>query len=115
MPWDIIPLLSGSGIRWINKPYLNYDAAFGSLSVPPLFRWTGPDGSEIRVILDKNASSKFCYMQGGGVLKIPPYEKDTSTIESFMQAPRLILEKPRPLVHTAGRALSVSRATGAPG
>lgn len=39
MPWDIIPLLSGSGIGWINKPFLNYDATFGALKNPPVFRW----------------------------------------------------------------------------
>jgi hypothetical protein len=83
MPWDIVPLLAGSGIRWINKPFLNYDATFGSLENPPLFRWRGPDGSIINALLDKTASLKYSYMQGGGVLKIPPFEKDTSTIESF--------------------------------
>jgi hypothetical protein len=83
LPWDIIPLLSGSDIDWINKPFLNYDATFGSLRNPPVFKWIGPDGSSVNAIFDTWASSRYCYMQGGGVLKLPPYDKDTLSIDSF--------------------------------
>jgi hypothetical protein len=83
MPWDIVPLLAGSGIRWISKPFLNYDATFAGLKNPPLFIWKGPDDSKIFTILDPVASLRFAYMQGGGLLKIPPFYKDTSTVASF--------------------------------
>ncbi len=83
LPVGVVPLLSGSGISWINKPYLNYDATFGGLSNPPLFILEGPDSSKINVVLDKFASTKYHYMQGDGVLKLSRYNKDTLSIENF--------------------------------
>jgi len=83
LPWGAVSLLAGSGIRWLNKPYLNYDATFASLENPPIFKLAGPDNSMLNVVMDKYASSQYCYMQGGGILKIFPYEKDTLTIEKF--------------------------------
>jgi hypothetical protein len=83
LPWGVAPLLSGCGIHWINKPFLNYDATFGSLSNPPIFILSGPDSSKINVVMDKYASLHYFYAQGGGVLKITPFNKDTLTIESF--------------------------------
>jgi hypothetical protein len=83
LSWGIVPLLSGSGILWINKPYYNFDAAFGGLNVPPLFILIGPDSSKINVLMDKHASSQYHYMQGDGILKTLRYKRDTLTIENF--------------------------------
>jgi hypothetical protein len=83
LPWGIVPLLSGSGIRWINKPYYDYDATFSRLNNAPIFKLFGPDSSKINVLMDKYACRQYHYMQGAGALKIHWYEKDTLSIENF--------------------------------
>ena len=83
MPQGIAPLLTGSGITWICKPYLNYDAHFEGLSVPPVFILQGPDSSMLKVSMDNWASNHFVYAQGAGILKLPFYQNDTSTIEGY--------------------------------
>jgi len=71
LPWGVAPILSGCGIRWLSSPYLGYDSSFGGLENPPLFTLEGPDGSKVRVILDKWASSKSNYTQGAHLLRNP--------------------------------------------
>ena len=71
LPWGMATLMAGCGIRWTSVPFLDYDSAFKGLQNPPLFRWEGPDGSEVRVIMDRWASLKANYMQGGYLLQDP--------------------------------------------
>jgi len=52
-------------------PYLNYDSNFKQLTVPPLFNHVGPDGSSIRVLLDRWACSTAQYRQGNAIQKKP--------------------------------------------
>ncbi len=83
LPWGMATLLSGCGVRWTSVPFLDYDCTFQGLTNPPLFRFAGPDGSEVRVVLDAWASRKANYRQGGFLLEdtrrvtaewIPHYE-----------------------------------------
>ena len=71
LPWGMASLMAGCGIRWTSVPFLDYDPTFKGLKNPPLFRLEGPDGSEVRVLLDTWASQKANYMQGGYLLKDP--------------------------------------------
>ncbi len=69
LPWGMATLLAGCGFRWVSVPFLDYDCTFSRLKNPPLFRLGGPDGSEVRVILDAWASRKAYYAQGGWLLQ----------------------------------------------
>jgi len=69
LPSGIATILAGCGIRWLSKPFYDYDCTFSKLTNPPLFEWEGPDGSTIRVVLDAWASSRASYAQGAVVLK----------------------------------------------
>lgn len=69
LPWGVVPILAGCGIRWVSIPYYGYDSTFDGLKNPPLFIFEGPDGSKVRVILDKWASSKSSYTQGAHILR----------------------------------------------
>lgn len=69
MPWGVASILAGCGVRWLSNPFYAYDSTFGELKNPPLFIWEGPDGSRIRVIMDRWASGKSSYMQGAAVLR----------------------------------------------
>lgn len=71
MPWGMASLLAGCGVRWVSNPFLDYDCTFEALRNPPLFRWAGPDGSEVRVILDAWASERASYAQGALLLREP--------------------------------------------
>jgi hypothetical protein len=71
LPWGVPTILAGSGIRWLNIPFLDYDSTFSRLSQPPLFIHEGPDGSRVRVLLDSFASMKAYYAQGAYLLKKP--------------------------------------------
>ena len=71
LPWGMASLMAGCGIRWTSVPFYDYDSTFKGLKNPPLFRLEGPDGSEVRVLLDSWASGKANYMQGGYLLKEP--------------------------------------------
>lgn len=71
LPWGMAPLLAGSGVRWVSNPFYNYDATFQGLKIPPLFRWLGPDGSEVRVLMDAWSCLKDSYFQGANLLKDP--------------------------------------------
>ena len=71
LPWGMVSLMAGCGIRWTSVPFLDYDTTFKGLKNPPLFRHQGPDGSEIRVVLDAWASLKANYAQGGHLLRDP--------------------------------------------
>jgi hypothetical protein len=61
-------ILAGAGFRWLNIPFLNYDSTFGDLHTPPLFRFQGPDGSEIRVAMNRWSSERANYVQGARFL-----------------------------------------------
>jgi hypothetical protein len=71
LPWGTATLLAGCGIRHLTNPYLGYDTTFGELQCPPLFSLEGPDGSRIKVWLDRFASSKSNYTQGAAMLRKP--------------------------------------------
>ncbi|MDH4238850.1 MAG: hypothetical protein OEW48_04750 [Phycisphaerae bacterium] len=71
LPWGVASILAGCGIRWLSIAYLGYDSTFSDLKNPPLFSLEGPDGSKIRVVLDKWASSKSNYTQGAYLLRKP--------------------------------------------
>ncbi|HRY50401.1 MAG TPA: hypothetical protein P5186_20300 [Candidatus Paceibacterota bacterium] len=69
LPWGMATILAGCGFRWVNVPFLDYDCTFKALQNPPLFRLEGPDGSDVRVLLDPWASRKANYTQGGHLLQ----------------------------------------------
>jgi hypothetical protein len=71
LPWGQATLLAGCGVRWVSVPFLDYDCTFKGLTNPPVFRWVGPDGSEVRVVLDAWACSRANYAQGALLLKEP--------------------------------------------
>jgi hypothetical protein len=63
--------LAGCGFRYLSVPYLGYDSTFSGLKNPPLFFLEGPDGSRIKVWLDRWACSKSHYTQGASVIRNP--------------------------------------------
>ncbi|MHC4177247.1 MAG: glycosyl hydrolase-related protein [Planctomycetota bacterium] len=71
LPWGTASILAGCGFRSLSIPYLSYDCTFGGLKNPPLFFHEGPDGSRVKVWLDRWASSKSNYTQGAAVLRNP--------------------------------------------
>jgi len=71
LPWGMASLLAGCGVRWVSNPFYDYDSTFKALKNPPLFRWAGPDGSEVRVILDTWACLRASYAQGAFLLREP--------------------------------------------
>ena len=71
LPWGMASVMAGCGIRWTSVPFYDYDSTFKGLKNPPLFRWEGPDGSEVRVLLDGWACQKASYAQGSHLLKEP--------------------------------------------
>lgn len=71
LPWGVVPILAGCGIRWLSVPYYRYDSTFDGLKNPPIFIYEGPDGSKVRVILDQWACSKASYTQGAHILHNP--------------------------------------------
>jgi len=71
LPWGTATLLAGCGMRHLTNPYYGYDSTFGGLKCPPLFYLEGPDGSRIKVWLDRFASSKSSYTQGAAVVRKP--------------------------------------------
>jgi len=71
LPWGTATILAGCGIRWLSNPFYNYDSTFAGLKNPPLFIYEGPDGSQLRVVMDPWASNKASYTQGARVLANP--------------------------------------------
>jgi hypothetical protein len=71
LPWGAASILAGSGFRWLIVPFLDYDSTFSRLDVPVFFTLKGPDGAEVRVLMDKWASEKANYAQGRYLLKDP--------------------------------------------
>jgi len=71
LPWGAATIAAASGFRWISMPYYDFDSTFSELTNPPLFVWTGPDGSVIGVRMDKFASDKAHYTEGAYLLKTP--------------------------------------------
>jgi len=71
LPWGAATLLAGAGVRWLAVPFLDYDAEWGGLDLPPLFALEGPDGSRVRVALDAWASRLSNYAQGRSLLEDP--------------------------------------------
>jgi len=76
LPWGQATLLAGCGVRWVSVPFLDYDCTFKGLKNPPFFRWAGPDGSEVKVVLDTWASLRANYSQGAHLLKEPRRVRD---------------------------------------
>ena len=76
-PWGVATLLSGSGIRWCCKPFLDYDADFDRLTNPAVFVYEGPDGSRLNAVMDPWASNRFNYTQGAAILN------DTASIRNL--------------------------------
>lgn len=71
LPWGMASLLAGCGVRWLVNPFYDYDSTFKGLQNPPLFRWAGPDGKEVRVVMDRWASLRASYAQGALLLREP--------------------------------------------
>ncbi len=71
LPWGKATILAGCGFRSLSIPYLGHDCTFGGLENPPLFFHEGPDGSRVKVWLDRWASSKSSYTQGAAILRNP--------------------------------------------
>ena len=71
LPWGTATLLAGCGFRSLTVPFYGYDSTWSALRNPPLFWLEGPDGSRIRVWLDRWASSKASYTQGAAILRQP--------------------------------------------
>ena len=72
LPWGVASILAGCGIRWLSVPYYKYDSTFAKLDNPPVFILEGPDGSQLRVVMDPWACGKWSYIQGArGVLADP--------------------------------------------
>jgi hypothetical protein len=71
LPWGVVPILAGCSIRWLAVPFYKYDSTFDGLKNPPIFIHEGPDGSKVRVILDRWACSKASYTQGAHILGNP--------------------------------------------
>jgi hypothetical protein len=69
LPWGVVPILSGCGMKWVSNPFLTTDSTFGGLKNPPLFVYEGPDGSQVRVVMDPWASCKANYTQGAALLR----------------------------------------------
>jgi len=71
LPWGTATILAGCGIRWLSSPFYHYDSTFRSLKTPPLFTYEGPDGSQIRVVMDPWACNRSSYTQGAAILRKP--------------------------------------------
>jgi hypothetical protein len=71
LPWGMATILAGCGIRWLSNPFYAYDSTFGGLRNPPLFTYEGPDGSQLRVVMDPWAGNKASYTQGAHILRKP--------------------------------------------
>jgi len=84
LPWGVASILAGCGIRWLSSPFLVYDSNFKELKNPPLFIFEGPDGSQIKVVMDPWACLNSAYSQGRKLLQnrdiimqdwLPHYQK----------------------------------------
>jgi len=71
LPWGVASILAGCGVRWLSNPFYGYDSTFGGLRNPPLFIFEGPDGSQVRVVMDRWASGRASYTQGARLLRDP--------------------------------------------
>lgn len=71
LPWGTASILSGCGIKWLSNPFYKYDSTFTELKNPPVFILEGPDGSQVRVIMDPWACVSSSYTQGGRLLRDP--------------------------------------------
>ena len=71
LPWGAASILAASGFKWLIVPFLDYDSTFSQLNVPVFFNLQGPDGGQVRVLMDKWASEKANYAQGRYLLKDP--------------------------------------------
>ena len=84
LPWGVASILAGCGIRWLSNPFYGYDSTFRELKNPPLFIFEGPDGSQIKVVMDPWACVNSSYSQGRKLLQnrdmitqdwLPHYQK----------------------------------------
>ncbi len=69
LPWGAASILAGCGVRWLSVPFYKYDSTFDRLTNPPLFMLEGPDGSRVRVVMDRRASANWSYTQGAYLLR----------------------------------------------
>ena len=69
LPWGVASILAGCGIKWLSNPFYRYDSTFDKLENPLIFIFEGPDGSQIRVIMDAWACLNSSYMQGVKLLR----------------------------------------------
>ena len=71
LPWGHATILAGCGIRWLHNPFYGHDSTFRQLACPPAFIHEGPDGSQVRVLMDPWACNSASYMQGQRLLRDP--------------------------------------------
>ena len=76
LPWGVPTILAGCGFRNLSVPFLDYDSDFKGLEISPLFWHVGPDGSSVRVAMDRWACSTANYTQGASILKDPQAIRD---------------------------------------
>jgi len=69
LPWGMATVLAGCGVRWLSVPFYNYDSTLDKMTAPPLFELEGPDGSKVRVVMDRHAGLAGSYTQGAHVLR----------------------------------------------
>lgn len=77
LPWGVATILAGCGIRWLSNPFYAYDSTFRDLENPPLFTYQGPDGGQVRVVMDPWACLQAAYTQGSKLLGDPSLITDT--------------------------------------
>lgn len=71
LPWGHATLLAGCGMKYLSLPYYGYDSTFAALKTPPIFWHEGPDGSRVKVVMDRYACNKSNYTQGSKLLDKP--------------------------------------------
>lgn len=71
LPWGVVSILAGCGIKWLSNPFYAYDSMFRDLKNPPVFIMEGIDGSTIKVVMDPYACENSHYTQGKKILDKP--------------------------------------------
>jgi hypothetical protein len=71
LPIGIVPILAGAGVDWVVVPWLLFDTVYKTLECPPVFKYRGPDGSDLHMVFDQYASARGLYIQGQKILNHP--------------------------------------------
>jgi hypothetical protein len=71
LPIGAATMLKNAGVDWIVVPWLLFDTVWATLVAPPVFRYVGPDGTELAMIFDSFASNRGLYIQGLKLLNNP--------------------------------------------